>query len=558
MLQHIAVKNLIIVRSMEQELGPGLTVLTGSTGAGKSILIDALGLILGDKADQSMIREGCDKAEISASFDISSRPEIVDWLNTQSLDSDGECIIRRVLIRNGRSRAQINGSPVPQKLILELGNLLVDIHGQHAHQSLLRKAEQRKLLDAYAGNDQLVYELGIAFRRFREAQAELKQQIERGNQNGEALEFVRFQINELEDFNLLENELESLENIHRKLANAEQTLAELHEAKALLISSDEAVQDKLNRALNLTSVLSSKEPILSSARELLATALIEIEEASTQICSVFDDIKADPEELERADQRLADIHQMARRFRTEPHLLHTRLDELRQELQALENIDSHRDALENNVAQFKDNYCAIAQNVSDFRKQAATLLADSVTALLQELGLAGSVFRCAVSAKEESVYGIDDIQFEISTNPGQSLAPLEKIASGGELSRIGLAIQVASNNYKPAPTLIFDEVDAGIGGATAEIVGKLLTRLSTQSQILCITHLAQIASQGEQHLLVKKESTDQFSETIFKSISAQERVKEIARMIGGVEITDQTLNHAREMLDTGQTQSLSR
>ncbi len=551
MLTHIYVKDLAIVSTLELELSNGMTTLTGETGAGKSILIDALGLTLGDKTDNSMIRAGCARAEISAGFDLSHHPKAMAWLEENGLDDDGHCILRRRLALDARSRAYINGRPVPLHQIQSLGAQLVDIHGQHAHQSLLRAGEQRRLLDEYAGAAELAQQVADRFRDYRAAQVRLEELQAQARDRTSRLELLTFQRNELEALEVTEQELQELDQEQRRLHNTghlRETSARLLQA---LYEDEHSIQSGLSRAVLELDELLAFSTHLSEPRELIEGAMIQVQEAAGALRDFADGLELDPQRLEQVEQRLSAIHDSARKYRSTPEELPARLEEISRVLAGLEDADLELEQLQLQVAELRAQYLAVASELSRRRREAATHLSETVTASMQTLGMDSGRFDVRVEELDEEkagATGLDALAFLVSANPGQPLQPLIKVASGGELSRISLGIQVATAECGRVPTLIFDEVDVGIGGGVAEIVGQLLRRLGDSRQILCVTHLPQVAAQAHRQLQVKKQTRDGQTYTGITPLAPEQRVEEVARMLGGVEITKKTLAHAREML----------
>ncbi len=551
MLQYIQVKDLVIVRELALELTPGMTALTGETGAGKSILIDALGLVLGNKADKGMIRNGRDQAEINAEFDLGSIPEIRQWLRDNALDSEDECIVRRILVRHGRSRAFINNRPVPAALLDELGSKLVSIHGQHEHQLLMKTSAQRELLDAYASHEALISAMRDTYREYRLKQQQLQELQRQSLDRTQRLDYLQFQIDELRQLQLQPGELEELATKQRRLANAEQLGSDLSALLQLLFDDEHGTQPGLAHACVQVEQLLNLDQQLQPAAELLESARIQVEEAVSLLQDYASRVEDNPQLLQEIDRRLGDIHELARKHRITAKALPELLDKLTQEQSDLENTDSTLAQLEQEVENLEKRSLAAATKLSQSRVKAANRLEKLLTESMQQLGLKGGRFAVEITPLPEvqfSANGADQIIFMVSTNPGQPLAPLSKVASGGELSRISLAIQVATTNCSRIPTLIFDEVDVGIGGAIAETVGKLLRQLGTQNQVLCVTHLPQVASQANQHLQVSKSTDGKTTETRISLLNQEQRVEEIARMLGGANITKQTLAHAREMV----------
>jgi DNA repair protein RecN (Recombination protein N) len=552
MLSHILIRDLAIVSHLELELGAGMTALTGETGAGKSILIDALGLALGDKADPTMIRAGRDRAEVAASFDLAALPAVRDWLEEQDLAEGGECTIRRVLPRAGRSRAYINGHPASGGQLQTLGELLVDIHGQHAHQSLLRPAAQRELLDGYAGHTGMARELADRYRDFRALDTRLRTIVTQGAERTARLDLLRFQVGELEALGLATEEVEELDREQKRLANLgllQSTAGRLLDG---LYDGESAIRDQLGHAVGELDGLLTFDEGLAEIRELVAGAAIQVEEAASGLRQYLDGLELDPALLDQVEARLVQVHDLARKFRVQPRQISETLERLRGELASLEGDEVSVDALERKRDAAWGYFLDLASELSGRRREAARRLGATVTASMQELGMKGGRFEAGVTrgdGEAASAQGLDRVEFLVSANPGQPLQPLAKVASGGELSRISLCIQVAAAECAAIPTLIFDEVDVGIGGAVAEIVGRLLRTLGTARQVLCVTHLPQVAAQAHQHLQVRKESQDDQIHTRIASLDPEARVDEIARMLGGTAITAKTLAHAREMIE---------
>lgn len=557
MLSRITVRNLVIVRSLDLAFAGGMTTLTGETGAGKSILIDALGLALGDKADNSMIRAGADKAEISVSFELPPDAAAMRWLDDHDLGADGDCLLRRVLVRDGRSRAYINGTPAPLASLRELGELLIDIHGQHAHQSLLHAAAQRHLLDAYGGLREQAREIGRLFHAWRGTKDELDALRKAGEDRANRLDYLSFQIAELETIVCDRDALNALETEQTRLAHAEQLLTDSNTVVAMLGDEEQSVQQIVGRAVHLLDDLCELDATLGETRELLESANIQIDEALTSLRHYQDRIELDPERLQAVDDQLGRLHDAARKHRVEPEQLITLLDELRIEADTLNNADSNLRALEKQLDAQQQAYFDNAEKLSKARKKTAKTLSKIVSESMQTLGMKGGKFEvvCVSDREKAAATGIDQIRFEVTANPGQPLATLSAVASGGELSRISLCIQVATANCGPVPTLIFDEVDVGIGGAVAEIVGQLLRQLGSERQVLCVTHLPQVAAQAHQQLRVHKMTDGKTTETRIDTLDDAARVDEVARMLGGVDITDQTRRHALEMIALAQKAS---
>ncbi len=551
MLQHIHIRDLVIVHSLDLELTKGTTALTGETGAGKSILIDALGLALGGKADKGMIRADCERAEVSVLFRVEPQSEVQHWLHSQELDTQEECLVRRVLLSSGRSRAFINGSPVPVQSLKFLGALLVDIHGQHEHQSLLKPAAQLNLLDAYAGHRKLLQQVAKCYQDWQLGSKQLASLKAKADERIQRLDYLQFQLDELNQLDLAEDELEQLEQQQRKLAHAEQLASDSMALNQLLYEADDAVHPRLAKSTSMLEELIKLDPALQESAELLNSARIQVEEAADMLRHYTDSVELDPGKLQEIDNRLASILQLSRKHRIKPEQLPNHRLRLQLELDQLESAEQTLDTLHEAVAQHAAAFAQASAKLSASRQKSANALADTVSNSMQELGLKGGNFGIellALGTGQGNILGMDQCRFLVTTNPGQPQAVLSKVASGGELSRISLAIQVATANCGSVPTLIFDEVDVGIGGAIAEIVGKLLRQLSNSRQVLCVTHLPQVASQAHHQLLVKKTTDGETTQTTFKRLDADTRVQEIARMLGGQTITEQTMAHANEMI----------
>ncbi|MGB5466908.1 MAG: DNA repair protein RecN [Sedimenticolaceae bacterium] len=557
MLSQITIRNLVIVRSLELPLAAGMTALTGETGAGKSILIDALGLALGDKTDNSMIRAGEDKAEITVSFDLTSHAAALEWLEAHDLANDDECLVRRVLVRDGRSRAYVNGTPTPLGLLRELAELMIDIHGQHAHQSLLRPRAQRQLLDDYAGLQQQAKQTALAFHEWREACVAYEALKQASEDRANRLDYLQFQIAELDGIACDQDTLRGLEAEHTRLAHAERLLGDTGAVLAQLATEEPSLQSSLNRAAHTLAALSDLDPALKETQELIETAGIQIDEATNSLRHYRDRVELDPQRLQQIDEHLGRLHDAARKHRVRHDELAGLLEALRSEAETLQNADDELRRLEQRKGATEAAFLGSAQWLSRARGAAAQKLSQTVAESMQTLGMRGGHFRvdCETETTKPAAHGLDRISFLVAANPGQPEAPLADVASGGELSRISLAIQVATANCGTVPTLIFDEVDVGIGGAVAEIVGQLLRRLGSSRQVLCVTHLAQVASQSHQHLRVHKATDGKTTETRIDVLDDDGRVDEIARMLGGVDITEQTRRHADEMIRRAQLTS---
>ena len=553
MLQHIRVNNYAIIDEAELELGRGLTVLTGETGAGKSILIDALGLVLGDRADASAVRQDASRAEITACFDLGDRHDVLDWLREQEMDADGECVLRRVISREGRSRGFINGCQVPMQTLRILGEMMVEIHGQHEHQQLARRAHQRALLDGFGGHGAELAAVREAADQVARLETEFEALRAARADRDSRLDLLSYQVSELEGLALDEGEAEALEVEHRRLANTGR-LAEGVDSVLTLIYEDEtgAAQERLARSADTLSQLAELDPGLVPLHKLLDEAEIQISESADGLRRYLADLDMDPARLEFVGNRLAAIGELARKHQTEAAALPARLDALRAELAALQDDEVTLRDREQTLAAARDAYGEAAAALSERRQHAARQMSEGVTATMRQLGMPGGHFEVSVSPEEParvSAAGRDRIEFLVTANPGQPAAPLSRVASGGELSRISLAIQVVATADSGLPCLVFDEVDSGVGGGVAEIVGRRLRELGDGRQVLCVTHLPQVASQSHHHIRVSKLASSSTTRTTLAALNDDEKVEELARMLGGVDITATTRRHAREMIE---------
>ncbi|PLW81702.1 DNA repair protein RecN [Kineobactrum sediminis] len=548
MLTHISISQYTIVDTLDMEFRDGMTVITGETGAGKSIMLDALGLCLGDRADPKAIRHGSDRAEVTACFDISGNPAAAAWLRTRDLLCGEDCLLRRVVTSEGRSRAYINGSASTLQDCSELGELLIDIHSQHAHQSLLRKAFQRNMLDTFAGHQTLARGLEQTASDWLRAKRELALLTSARDEQTARAQLLAYQVDELEQLSLQAGELDELEQDQQQLANAEDILRGAHQA--LEICEQQA--GGARQALNLIKGEAHSTRTADNARELLESASIQLDEARSEIQRYIDSVEIDPQRLADVEKRLEHIHDIARKHRIKPHQLPELASDLQAELEGLAQGDQRIGELEQTLASLALHYAEEAASLSKKRTKAAKSLITKAGEVLKTLAMGECCFEIALLPRETAEphpQGAEDVEFLISTNPGAPPQPLAKIASGGELSRISLAIQVVTASDGTLPSMVFDEVDVGIGGAVAEVVGRLLRALAKDTQVLCVTHLAQVAAQGHQHLQVTKTSDKHAAFTRMYTLEEQERTREIARMLGGVKITEQSLAHAREMLE---------
>lgn len=547
MLAHIHIRNYTIVDALDMELAGGMTVITGETGAGKSIMLDALGLCLGDRADPAAVRAGCDRAEVTATFDIAGIPAAQRWLRDRELESGTECILRRVITREGRSRAFINGNASTLQDCIQLGELLIDIHSQHAHQSLLRREVQRQLLDDYAGQGQAARDIEQLASDWLRRKRELDELTSARNEQSARAQLLAYQVEELDQLELKEGELEQLETEQRELSNADEIQANLQQAMSLC----EEQESGTRAALRLLQGEAMAGDTIDSVREMLDGAAIQLEEAQAELRRYAERVEIDPGRLADVEKRLDSIHDIARKHRVQARDLAELHLQLREELESLAGSGERIDELAAELESLESGYRDAATALGKARRKAGDKLRKLVEAQLAELAMAQCRFEVSLTARESAnphPHGMEDVEFLISTNPGQAPRPLGKIASGGELSRISLAIQVISASANTVPSMVFDEVDVGIGGAVAEVVGRLLRAMAAASQVICVTHLPQVAAQGQHHLRVTKSADREQALASLAQLDEGNRVEEIARMLGGIDITETTREAAREML----------
>jgi len=553
MLQQVRVRNYAIIDEVELELDGGMTVLTGETGAGKSILVDALGLVLGDRADASAVRHGADRAEITAAFDLSDRQEVARWLSEQDMDADGECVVRRIISGEGRSKAYVNGCPVTLPVLRALGEMLVEIHGQHEHQTLTRRPVQRQLLDSYGGHQRELGAVAGAFADWESTRVRLERLREANDSRDDRLDLLRYQVRELEGLGLEPGEAAALAAEHLRLSNVERLATAAGEAFQLVYDDESgSAQQRLARALQVLESIADVDPGLAGAARMIEEAEIQVTEAADDLRRYLSDLEVDPGRQEFVANRLASIRELSRKHGVDPDALDGKRDLLRAELGELEDTGEALDGLEKAVAAAEKAYRSAAKVLSGARRKAAQRLSEEITAAMHQLGMPGGRFLVDLASPDPdrfSVHGADTIEFLVTANPGQPPAPLSKVASGGELSRISLAIQVIATRAAERPCLVFDEVDAGVGGGVAEIVGRRLRELGRGQQVLCVTHLPQVASQSHHHIRVAKLTDGERTRTTLARLGDDERVEELARMLGGVEITDTSRRHAREMIE---------
>ena len=552
MLKHLHINNLAVIDNVELSFGEGMTALTGETGAGKSILIDALGLVLGDRADTTVIRTGCARAEISAMFDVGANEQLLRLLDEQSINiADNELLLRRSVSRDGPSRAYINTTAVPLQLLRDVGSRLIDIHGQHEHQRLLKRDEQRELLDGFGDYENVTLRTGKAYQQWDAVNRELRSLTEPDGETGDRISLLSYQVQELQALELEENEVERLEDEYKRLVNINTLLETARQAMDGLSTGEQSANDRINAVKRELASLEAVDSGLASITALLENASLHIAEATDELRSYLGGLDQDPERLHQVEQRLGKLHDMARKHRVQPQQLYTHQQSITQQLADMQHNRARLAQLEQEQQQALEEYRSAADELGEQRRRCAAVMATRIGDRIRTLGMPEGAFQINVTPGPDLKphrNGNNQVEFLVSANPGQALLPLRKVASGGELSRISLAVQVSANRDSSAATMIFDEVDAGIAGGIAEIVGNLLHSLSEHRQVLCVTHLPQVASQGDNHFRVTKTSDGKTTETRVDALNDEERVEEIARMLGGIKISQQSRDHAREML----------
>lgn len=545
MLTDLSIRDYAIVQRLDIELHGGMTCMTGETGAGKSIMLDALGLCIGDRADARAVRTGADRSEISALFSVEHLPMAQAWLERAALLEGHECLIRRTVTSDGRSRAFINGSPATLAQCTELGRLLVDIHSQHAHQSLLRRAVQRELLDEFSDINGEAASIAAEAEAIRELKQELSTLTSSSKELEERRDLLNYQIEELLDLNFTEGELDTLESEQTLLSNVSWIMDTVHSV------SEQCAQlgDQLRSSVSALSDdrLGSH---IDESRDMVASSQIQLEEAASELRRYLDRIELDPQKLQEVEKRLDAAYTLARKHRIQPEALANHLNTLSDELEGLEKGNQRLDDLEQEIQARESKWVEAAKTLSQKRAVGGKALAARTMDLLAQLAME----RCSleigfipIDPEKLDPRGLEEVEIWISTNPGSQPSPLNKVASGGELSRISLALQVAVADMATAPTMIFDEVDVGVGGAVADVVGKLLRTLSANVQVLCVTHLPQVAAKGHKHIQVSK-AGDKVVTTSLNYLTGDERVEELSRMLGGAVVTEATRENARELL----------
>lgn len=558
MLQQLSIQNYATVDALTIEFKAGMSVISGETGAGKSIMLGGLGLTLGDRADKDIVRAGAKKADICAEFNISDIAAAQHWLQENDLEDDADansCLLRRVVNADGRSKGYINGSPVTMASLKSLGEMLLDIHSQHEHQSLLHRSTHQRLLDDFCVSAKHLTAMQTSYKQWQK-NAQMIEALSKQSQDDSAqIELLAYQLNELDELDIHSDEVPKLEAEFKSLSHADETVASVQSALTLCGGDDEQnARAAMHQALTALNELPEKNARMTNIIELLESASIQLDEAVSDLRAFSDEFEANPERLEQVNTRLGLLHAIARKHKVKPDQLTQLIADLREQLNLIENSDAELEKLQAADQQLRAEYQKSAVEVSKQRKKGSSKLAKQVNEQLKQLGMPHASLEVQLLASEAgekdkpSANGLESIEFLVSTNPGQPAKPLIKIASGGELSRISLAIQVITAQTSHTPSLVFDEVDVGIGGGVAKVVGQLLRQLAERTQILCVTHQAPVAGQGHHHFFVSKHSKEGSTLTRISELSETEIVREIARMLGGEELSEESLAHAEQMV----------
>lgn len=559
MLVNLSIKNFAVVKQLSVNLESGMTAITGETGAGKSIAIDALSLCLGERADAGAVRKDAPKAEIVAHFNLKGHKAALAWLDEQELldEDDDSCFVRRIISREGRSKAFINGTPVSLQQLKQFGQYLIAIHGQNTHLQLLKDDYQRKLVDQYAAHPALLSAVSDNYRLWKQKQSELKNLETQAQQRADRQQLLAYQVQELDEFAIEDGEFTELEIEHRRLSNGQTLLEQAQTSFYNLYENDEGnalsiIQNGLDRLSELEEHDSALTPIIA----LLNEASIQVEEAARELRSYCDDLEIDPLRLQQVESRYSKAMELARKHTVMPEELFGHHQALAAEFAGLEQDENRLEDLQHEVVEAKDAYRQACEALSASRQIASVKLAEAIQGQIRQMNMPHAVIDIAVDYhpdKTPVASGLDDVTFLVSTNPGQPADKLEKVVSGGELSRIGLAIQVLTSDKHATPTMIFDEVDTGISGPTAAIVGGLLRRLGKVSQVMCVTHLPQVAAQAHNQLFVTKFSDGNTTETQMLPLTKQDRIDELARLLAGDKVTESALANARELLESAES-----
>ncbi|MCF2948906.1 DNA repair protein RecN [Paraglaciecola aquimarina] len=552
MLTHLSIRNFAVVKTLDIDFKHGMTAITGETGAGKSISVDALGLCLGERADSGMVRKGADKAEVTAGFDVKQLPAALTWLNEHELADENEVLIRRIVSSEGRSKAFINGSPVPLQQLKSLGQYLLSIHGQHAHQQILKNDQQLVLLDQYAEHHKLLDAVNKSYQTLKDQQKQYQELLAGQQQRDDRRQLLSYQIVELDEFSLAENEFVELEIEHKKLSHSQSLLEQSQISFHQLYEAEEfnalsAVQNSVDRLTELQEHDASLTPIIS----MLTEASIQIDEAASELRAYCEQLEIDPMRMQNVEARYSQALDLARKHSVKAEDLYDFHQELALEFKDLRQDDTLLDELKQQLQTVEDNYRLTAKKLSESRKKSAKLFAKQVEKHIHKMNMSEANFTISVEYDEQGTpnkTGLDKIHFLVSTNKGQALDKLEKVVSGGELSRIGLAIQVISSSNNQVATMIFDEVDSGISGSTASIVGELLRKLGETCQVICVTHLPQVAARAHNQMFVTKFSDKKTTETHMINLQESERIEELARLLAGDTLTASAIANAKELL----------
>ncbi len=549
MLSQLSVKNLAVVEVLDLAFSPGMSTVTGETGAGKSILLQALSLTLGRRGDSTLVRHGKDKAEVSAVFDVTNHQKIQNYLEEQSLEDEGECILRRIISNDGRSKAFVNGVSVPLSVLKNVGELLIDMHGQNEHQLLLRPDQQRDLLDAYAQSSEVCVQLNTLVAEYNTVSNQIDELSSSQDLKQQQQTLLQHQLQELEEAVLIQDELDHIEGDFKTSANAagliEKTSAILNQ-----LEQESGVNTQLNSLSHELSIAAETDEKLVPISALLSSAQVQTQESVYELNNYLSNLSVDEQTTTELEARLSELHDLSRKHNCQITELMTAKDGVASELESIGGASASIDALQGRKEKLSQQYKTQAKRLSKIRAENAAHLSSSVTEAMQVLGMPGSEVKVDLPNKAVGVHynGDEGVDFLVKTNMGSDFKALKKVASGGELSRISLAISVVSSDSEYTPTLIFDEVDVGISGAVAEVVGKKLKQLSEHYQVICITHLAQVASFGHQHLRVSKAQNDDGAQTTVEQLSSKDRVSEVARILGGSKVTKTTRKAAEEMI----------
>ena len=551
MLDSLNIKNLVVIEDLDIDFQSGMTVITGETGAGKSIIVQALAMIAGRRSDASLIRKGAHKAEISATFSIESNSSVLAYLKSQDLENDFECIIRRVILSDGKSRSYINGSKVPLSVLSEVGSFLIDMHGQNEHQLLLRASHHRILLDDYAGSQKLCNEVNDIFTNYQKVKAKLDSLQQNNSLLSAQKDLITHQLNELHEAELSFEEIRSIEDDYKASINSSQLTEKISKILSAL-NDDHGVNNILIDGENALDQSKEIDSRLDSIRALIAGAQLQVQEGIYDLTDYLTKMSNQEDNSMQLEQRITLLHDLGRKHNCQITELIDIQESLENNLSELDNSNETLDKLNEELNQFEKEYYLKSKALSAKRQKASNALSKEVTSLMQKLGMPGSeiIFKMVNLDKEVRLNGAEDININVKTNAGQDFKPLNKIASGGELSRVSLALSVSGSNTELTPSVVFDEVDVGISGSVAEIVGQMLKQLAKHYQIICVTHLAQVAAQGKEHLKVQKTQKNDMTFTDVVSLSREQRADEIARILGGIKISEKTRIAAEEMISS--------